>query len=91
LDAGDLARLRKRLKFRSWHRGTKELDLIFGPFADACLDSFDAPLLAQYQALLDCPEPEMWDRIAGHQKCPAGSSAAFERLLAFHAARRDGR
>ena len=25
---------RKRLLFRSWHRGTREADLLLGPFAE---------------------------------------------------------
>ena len=32
---------RKRLRFRSWHRGTKEMDLLMGSFADAHLSAFD--------------------------------------------------
>ncbi|MYG51244.1 MAG: succinate dehydrogenase assembly factor 2, partial [Rhodospirillaceae bacterium] len=28
----NIAAVRRRLNFRSWHRGTKELDLLFGPF-----------------------------------------------------------
>ena len=28
---------RRRLLYRCWHRGTKETDLIMGPFADACI------------------------------------------------------
>ena len=27
---------RRRLLFRSWHRGIREMDLIMGRFADAC-------------------------------------------------------
>ena len=45
--ADEIVRRRKRLKYRSWHRGTKEMDLLLGPFADACLDGFDAPQLAR--------------------------------------------
>ena len=31
----EIAIRRKRLRYRAWHRGTKEMDLILGPFADA--------------------------------------------------------
>ena len=43
----------KRLKFRSWHRGTRELDLLLGPFADRHLDRLSAAELAEYEALLE--------------------------------------
>jgi len=42
----------KRLRMRAWRRGTKEMDLILGPFADAVLADLDAPLRSQFDALL---------------------------------------
>ena len=44
---------RKRLLFRSWHRGTREADLILGSFADEHLAGFDEVQLDRYEALLD--------------------------------------
>ncbi|MGL4320881.1 MAG: succinate dehydrogenase assembly factor 2, partial [Paracoccaceae bacterium] len=38
----------KRLSMRSWRRGTKEMDLILGPFADAHLSRMDAATVARY-------------------------------------------
>ena len=29
---------RRKLLFRSWHRGTREMDLIMGRFADATIE-----------------------------------------------------
>jgi len=82
----DLVRRRKRLKFRSWHRGTKEMDLLLGPFADACLDGFDAPLLAEYEALLEVPEPDLYDWILGRAPPPASArSSVLDRLIARYA------
>jgi len=37
----DLENRQRRLLFRSWHRGIKELDLIFGNFVEANGNSFD--------------------------------------------------
>ncbi len=48
---------RKRLRYRSWHRGTKELDLLLGSFADRHLDTFDQGQLARLEILLEVPEP----------------------------------
>ncbi|TMJ41706.1 MAG: succinate dehydrogenase assembly factor 2 [Alphaproteobacteria bacterium] len=42
----------KRLLFRSWHRGTRESDLILGHFADAQLGGFDEAELDRYEALV---------------------------------------
>lgn len=84
--ADDLVRRRKRLKYRSWHRGTKEMDLLLGPFADACLDGFDARLLAEYEALLDRPEPDLYEWIVGRAPPPAAArSTVLDRLIAHYA------
>ena len=42
-DAGELLAIRlRRVRYRAWHRGTKEMDLMLGPFADAKLESLSA-------------------------------------------------
>ena len=56
---------RKRLRFRAWHRGTKEADLLLGPFADARLDSLDEEGLARFEALLARHDPEIMDWVTG--------------------------
>ena len=52
---------RKRLLFRSWHRGTRESDLILGRFADSHLAGFDEAQLDRYEALLDCADADIFD------------------------------
>ena len=42
----DLAARRKRLRFRCWHRGSREADLLLGPFADSHIHGFDAARLS---------------------------------------------
>jgi antitoxin CptB len=82
----DLVRRRKRLRFRSWHRGTKEMDLLLGPFADACLDGLDAAALAEYEALLEQPEPDLYEWILGRAAPPASArSSILDRLIARYA------
>ena len=72
---------RKRLLFRSWHRGTRESDLILGSFADAHLAGFDAAQLDRYEALLDCPDADLYDWIAGRAAPPAAYDHDVTRLL----------
>jgi antitoxin CptB len=86
-DGGDeLVRRRKRLKFRSWHRGTKEMDLLLGPFADACLDKFDAAALTEYEAVLELPEPDLYEWILGRAAPPPSArSSVLDRLIAHYA------
>jgi antitoxin CptB len=43
---------RKRLKFRSWHRGIKEADILLGSFADKFLAQMTVAQLDKYENLL---------------------------------------
>jgi len=43
----------KRLRMRSWRRGTKEMDLILGPFADDGIARLSLSELDAYEQLLD--------------------------------------
>jgi len=62
--------VRKRLLFRSWHRGTREADLILGSFAEANLGRFDEGRLDRYEALLECPDADLFDWITGRTPPP---------------------
>ncbi len=61
---------RKRLRFRAWRRGTKEADLLLGPFADANLDALDADGLTRFEALLARSDPEIMDWMTGAAEPP---------------------
>ena len=72
---------RKRLLYRSWHRGTRESDLILGRFADAHLAGFDETRLARYEALLDCADPDLYDWVIGRVPPPPPHDHDVLRLL----------
>ena len=65
-----LAEQRKRLRFRSWHRGTKEIDHLLGTFADAWLDRLDGPQLDRYEALLVNSDPDLYAWILALERVP---------------------
>lgn len=43
----------KRLRFRAWHRGTREADLLVGGFFDACSAGWNSVELEWFEALLE--------------------------------------
>lgn len=49
----------KRLRFRAWHRGTKEADLLIGGFYDRYASDWDDAGIALYEALLDEEDVEI--------------------------------
>lgn len=72
---------RKRLRFRCWHRGTREADLFIGSFADRYIDSFDAVQLDQFEALLSEGDPDIYNWMTGREPVPAEHDNAVMRLL----------
>ncbi len=61
---------RKRLKYRSQHRGTKELDLVLGRFAAEHLATLDAAQVARFEALLEAPSPLVYAWVLGQDIPP---------------------
>ena len=51
---------RKKLKFRAWRRGFREIDLILGPFAERSLVDLDAAGLDAFEALLDAADQDVY-------------------------------
>ena len=49
----------KRLKIRSWRRGTKEMDWLLGKYVEAHLDDLDEAALTLMDAFLMRPDPEL--------------------------------
>src|SRR6201987_5356856 len=62
---------RKRLLFRAQRRGFKEVDLIFGAYADAHLAGLDEAALDQFEALLTAPDQEVYAWLRGAAPVPA--------------------
>jgi antitoxin CptB len=73
--------LRKRLLFRSWHRGSRELDLILGGFAERHLAALDRDQLDRYGRLLENSDPDVYDWLTGCAPWPDGIGEDLWRLL----------
>jgi antitoxin CptB len=78
----------RRLLFRSWHRGTQENDLIFGPFAETYLASLDSAQLDRFEALLDCPDTDVFDWVMGRVPPPEHDHDVMRWLRGFCVERR---
>jgi len=76
----------KRIQFRAWRRGFKELDLVMGPFADARLAEFDEAALAAFEALLDAPDQSVYAWVCELEPTPpAFQTPVMDMIRAFHA------
>jgi antitoxin CptB len=63
---------RKRLLFRAQRRGFKEVDLIFGAYAEAALWTLDSAALDQFEALLTAPDQEVYAWLRDAEPVPPG-------------------
>jgi antitoxin CptB len=61
---------RKRLRFRAWHRGMRESDLLMGGFADAHVGTFSDDQLDRFEALLEIADADLYDWYAGRAPVP---------------------
>ncbi|KJS25231.1 MAG: hypothetical protein VR75_12020 [Hyphomonadaceae bacterium BRH_c29] len=82
---------RRKLKFRAWRRGFREMDLLMGSFADQYLDTYDAAQLDQFEALLDLPDWEVFAWLVGQNEVPEDDrSMVLDQLIAFKYAAQAG-
>jgi antitoxin CptB len=81
---------RKRLLFRCWHRGTREMDLLLGRFADAEIATLNEAELAELERLLEIPDPDLCAALIGETPLSGEfASALFTRIKAVRAVDHD--
>jgi antitoxin CptB len=76
---------RRKLLFRAWHRGTREVDLMLGRFVDAAIADMSEDELAQFEGLLEAPDRDLFAWVTGEADVPANyDSPLFRRLRDFN-------
>ena len=60
----------RRLRFRAWHRGTKEADLMIGGFFDRFHEEWSEREIAWYEALLEEQDVDIMAWAIGTQPVP---------------------
>lgn len=78
---------RRKILFRSWHRGMREVDLILGSFVDAEIARLDEAELALYEALMAESDADILKWVTGAEPVPAAhDTPVFARILAYRGA-----
>lgn len=79
-----LEQRRKKLRFRAWRRGFREMDLLMGSFADERLDGFSEPQLDEFERLLAIPDWEVFAWLIGQKPVPDNHAGeVLDQLIAF--------
>ena len=82
--SADLDVRRRRNLFRAWHRGIREMDLIFGQFADTELAAISPVDLDEFEAILAEDDNDLFKWISGEQPLPERlDTPLFARIAAF--------
>jgi antitoxin CptB len=72
----------KRLRIRSWRRGTKEMDLILGGFCDTELAGLPEADIALYEELLEENDHDLYRWVTGQAPAPDRFADLLERIAA---------
>ncbi|HEY8565327.1 MAG TPA: succinate dehydrogenase assembly factor 2 [Beijerinckiaceae bacterium] len=83
--SADLDPRRRKVLFRAWHRGIREMDLIMGRFADVEIGGFSEEELDEFERLIEVPDRDLFRWITGEDETPSNyDTALFRRLKSFH-------
>lgn len=77
----------KRMRMRAWRRGTKEMDLVFGPWADAHLQALSRDRLDLFDALLLENDQDILPWVLGQAPAPDRFAGLIAEIGAFARAR----
>jgi antitoxin CptB len=84
LSSADLDDRRKKILFRSWRRGVREMDLLVGRFAEANLAAFSDDDLSVFEQLIEVPDRDLYPWVAGKAEVPENyDTGVFRKLKAF--------
>ena len=72
----------RRMRMRAWRRGTKEMDLILGPYADANLAAMGARELDAFEAVLAENDQDLYRWVAGGAAPPERLAPTIARIAA---------
>tara|TARA_B100001123_G_scaffold450970_1_gene625623 strand:- start:187 stop:456 length:270 start_codon:yes stop_codon:yes gene_type:complete len=77
----DISTRRKYLEYLSRRRGTKELDLFLGAFAERNLSTFDSAELEEYEEILTMEDTDLWAWLTSKRPLPKSLNRPVMNLL----------
>ncbi len=83
--SADLDPRRRKVLFRAWHRGMREMDLLMGQFADAEIGTMSDADLDEFERLIEVPDRDLLAWLTGEKETPTNyDTDVFRRVRAFH-------
>jgi antitoxin CptB len=82
--SADLDPRRRRILFRCWHRGIREMDLVLGQFAETELADLPEEALDELETIMAEEDTDLVKWITGEQPLPERfRTPMFERIAAY--------
>ncbi len=76
---------RRAAFYRAWHRGMREMDILYGKFADGEMAKLTDAELDDFEALMDLPDRDVLMFITGEAPTPDEfNTPLFRKLKEFH-------
>jgi antitoxin CptB len=83
--SADFDERRRKILFRAWHRGMREMDLIMGRFAEEQLNNMSEAELDTFELLIEAQDRDVLAWITNEKETPDNyDTDVFQRLKAFH-------
>ena len=83
-DAPERDNRRKKILFRCWHRGIKEMDLLLGGFAKARIDDLNDDELSELERLLTANDHDLYAWMTGRKPLPEEwDGPLYRRIIAY--------
>jgi antitoxin CptB len=76
---------RRRIVYRAWHRGFREMDLIMGRFCDAVIVDLPESDIVDFEQLIDALDHDLYGWVTGTEPVPLQyDTKLFRQLRDFH-------
>ena len=80
-----LSARQKRILYRAWHRGTREMDLLMGRYTEAAIDTMSDAEMSEMEILIDLTDRDLLSWIVESEPVPdAYDFGVFRAMKAFH-------
>lgn len=75
---------RRKLLFRAWHRGMREMDLVLGQYADKYITDFTDAQLDEFERILEVLDRDLFKWVTGESEIPVEfDTPLFRDIVAF--------
>ncbi|ALE03802.1 succinate dehydrogenase assembly factor 2 [Bartonella ancashensis] len=71
IDSSQLDERRRRLVFRAWHRGIREMDLILGQYVDAHIHNMSDQTVSELEYIMSFDDSDLLEWITGKISPPS--------------------